>query len=71
MKHPRQAYEWLTKNNVHWDRKDSSHIVVWTSGYKTMLCQTIERSLMTAGMRCVVREFDKHCGKTYSVYKHQ
>jgi hypothetical protein len=66
-----QAYDALIESHVHWDRKDSQHIIIWTSGYKTADCMKIETFLMQAGMRCVKQEFDKHCGKTFSIFKHK
>lgn len=65
-----QAYQQLSDNYVHWDRKDANHIIVWTSGYETADCHDIEEFLMRAGMRCCERKFDRMCGKTYSVYRH-
>ena len=66
-----EAYKELSDKHVHWDRKDSNHIIVWTNGYKTQDCHNIEKFLMQAGMFIVRQEFDKICGKTYSVYKHK
>lgn len=66
-----QAYQKLTDKNVHWDRKDSGHIIVWTSGYKTQDCHNIESFLMQAGMYIVKQDFDQMSGKTYSIYKHK
>ena len=67
----KQAYQALTAANVHWDRKDAKHIVVFTSGYKCANCHNIEKYLMQAGMRIVSQEFDRMSGKTFSVYKHK
>ena len=65
-----QAYQQLSDKHVHWDRKDSNHIIVWTSGYQTADCHRIEEFLIKAGMWCCERKFDSMCGKTYSVYQH-
>lgn len=67
----KKAYEVLIKNHVHWDRKDKNHIVVWTSGYITADCHTIEKFLMKAGMRAVDQKFDSMCGKTKTTFKHK
>ena len=66
-----QAYEQLTANHVHWDRKSSNEIIVWTSGYLTADCHNIEKFLMQAGMLCIKQEFDQMCGKTYSIFRHK
>lgn len=66
-----QACEALTTNHVHWDRKDTNHIVVWTSGYKTANHTSIETFLMQAGMRMVSEDYDTVCGKTRAIYKHK
>lgn len=67
----KQAYQALSNANVHWDRKDNNHIVVWTSGYKTQDAYNIEKFLNQAGMQCLEMRFDKICGKTQAVYKHK
>lgn len=66
-----QAYETLTKNCIHWDRKDDKHIIVWTSGYKTNQAYEIERYLLTAAMVAVDQQFDNISGKTFTIYKHK
>lgn len=66
-----EAYKALSEANVHWDRKDASHIVVWTSGYKTEGMFEIEKFLMQAGMVCLSQDFDKQSGKTMSTFKHK
>ncbi len=63
-------YQILVNKNTHWDRKDSKHIYIWTSGYKTMECYEYEKLLNKAKMVCVKRRFDTLCGKTFSLYKH-
>lgn len=65
------AYQALIKANVHWSRQDDNHIVVWTEGYLTQDCHNIEKFLLGAKMRIVKQEFDKYCGKTFTVYKHK
>lgn len=66
-----QAYQELSAKHVHWDRKDATHIVVWTSGYKTNDCHEIEKFLMRAGMWATSQEYDQLCGKTRTVYCHR
>lgn len=65
------AYKALTKAGCHWDRKDESHIILWTPGYITQEAHNVEKFLMQAGMRLVAQEFDRVCGKTYNVFKHK
>lgn len=65
------AYTWLSTNNCHWDRKSSNEIIVWTSGYKCAEHYEIAEVLACAKMRMISEDFDKYCGKTKAVYKHQ
>lgn len=67
----KQAYEILNKYYIHWSRKDAKHIIIWTSGYKTQEAHAIEALLRQAKMRIVEQEFDRMCGKTFSVFKHK
>lgn len=64
----KEAYEGLTKANVHWDRVSEKEIVVWTSGYQTADCR---KYLMQAGMRVTTQEFDRICGRIRTVYRHK
>lgn len=66
-----EAYNQLNANNVHWNRKDKNHILVWVSGYMHMDCYEIEKFLLQAGMRLMKQEFDPICGKTVNVFKHK
>ena len=66
-----QAYEALSNSNVHWDRQDASHIVIWTSGYITADAMNIERFLRQAGMVAMSQDYDSVCGKTKTLYKHK
>lgn len=65
------AFRALTRENIHWDRIDKAHIVVWTSGYNTVDAQAIEKYLMQFKVYLVGQEFDKVCGKTRTVYYHK
>lgn len=65
-----EAYKQLTDRHVHWDRKDSNHIIVWTSGYKTADHRNIAKFLLQAKMVLVNEEFDNICGKTKGIFKH-
>lgn len=67
----KKAYEILSQNHVHWDRKDKNHIVVFTLGYLTQDAHTIENFLNKAGMYAVDQKFDSICGKTATVYRHK
>lgn len=67
----KQAYEVLSKNNVHWDRKDATHIVVYTGGNMTSDVYTVAEFLKKAGMVAIDMEFDQVCGKTRTVYRHK
>lgn len=67
----KQAYDALDSSGLQWDRKDSTHILVWTTGYITQDAHNVERFLMQAGMRCISHDFDSHCGKTRSIFKHK
>ncbi len=64
-----EAYAALSANHVHWDGYDTNHIIVWTSGYITNEAHELERYLMTAGFRAVKQEFDKICGKTFTIFR--
>ena len=66
-----EAYQVLEDNSVFWGRIDENTIYVYTSGYKTAECYEIEKFLMKAKMFCLEMRFDRHCGQTKSVYRHQ
>jgi hypothetical protein len=68
------AYQFLTDNHLQWGRKDSNHIFVWTSGYKTHFEDGhygVEKILMESGFRMISEEFDRICGKTIAIYWHK
>ncbi len=66
-----QAYRWMNDEYIHWDRKDSTHIVVYTNGYKTQQAYDIEAKLMTYKFNAMSMDYDSISGKTWTVYKHR
>jgi hypothetical protein len=66
-----QAYEALSKNHYHWDRVDSKHIVVWTSGYKADRYWDVVELLTSAKFMQMTSDWDPHSCMTRSVFKHK
>lgn len=73
MNHPR-AYDLLDQLHILWGRKDSSHIFVWTSGYKTHFPNGhygIETHLMPLGFRMIDESWHPDNGQTQAIYRHK
>lgn len=67
--HP-EAYEFLSKTFTPWIRKDKWHITVYTDGYISADCLTVEAALRSNGFVSISRKYDSKIGKTITIYKH-
>lgn len=64
-----EMFQLLNEKMINWKRLTMTQVVVYSNGYVSNECFTIDKIMSDYGMLSVSRKFDSKLGKTANVYK--